>query len=203
MRSKTKFSLTKVSASFGLALLLILVLTQSAMAHTSVVDGEFEIFALWVNEPVIAGERNTLAIEISRNGNPIARALAKLEMSLAAGGVEKAVVAVPKSTSATLRYEITFIPTDPGEYTVTLEGTIDGEPIAVSIAPEEVNPATILLFPDQSVFNNRTLQDILIDVEARTVRAEQRGNIGIGLGVFALVIAIGGIVLSRQKNPDK
>ena len=197
-REHSKSKLNKYIGLFGLAI-LSLIFTASAAAHTVVEVGEFDIIALWEIEPVVAGERNTLAVEIRRNNEPIDANLARMNLELEANDVRKPIAAAPVFAE-TLRYEISFIPTDIGDYTVHLDGLIGDDSLVASIAPEPVNKSSILEFPDSGIFNNRSLQDLLIGVEERAIQAEQRANIGVAVGVIGILIGVAGLALGFRKQ---
>lgn len=172
---------------------------NAAHAHTILTEGDFFFVTGWVNEPIIVGERNTIFIEIMYQNQPIQSADARLSIELVTDGQSKPVAAAGVTTSSALRYTFSFIPTQVGAYVLNVSGTLRGESIDVVLAPEPVNRADIMQFPNIAL-SNYDLQEAMIVIEERVMAAEQRANVGVGVGILGLVTGIAGVLFGRRNR---
>ena len=172
---------------------------RTVFAHEVTEVGAYALTAAWEIEPVIVGERNTIVIDIMRDNRPIPKEEARLNIVMESEGEERPIAAAPLDSGTTLRYKITFIPTAVGEYLLHLNGTLGDDALEVTISPEPVNRADILEFPAITL-SNRDLQDGLFSIEDQLAVAQQRANIGMGIGLVGVLTGIVAVVMGRKKS---
>ena len=187
----------KVFGFAGLVALLILLLNfQLALAHESVTVGDYEFEIGWVEEPAIVGQQNAILVIVSDTSSGEAQPVedvSTLEVTVSYGGQSKALTLQPLGEDTPGQYMAPIIPTVPGQYTIILGGQLGNTTMEGEVNPEEVASADILQFPS---------------IES----SEQSGNSGTGdwlvylsilIGLIALVLAVGAIRNSRgiSSNP--
>jgi hypothetical protein len=154
-------------------------------AHEGVKVGDYEIEIGWINEPPIVGQHNALVVNISNNSSGEAQPVedvSTLTVTISYGGQSKTLTLQPLGEDTPGEFVAPLIPTVAGEYMVTLGGKLVDTDVNAEVHPEEVQPASILQFPDlsdsQSIDTGET--------SWLTWLALFTGLIGIGLGVTAL-----------------
>ncbi|MEP0826841.1 MAG: hypothetical protein HRF40_15330 [Nitrososphaera sp.] len=120
---------------------------RPAMAHAEIVQGDIKIVAGWRNEPPIVGQLNGIELTITRvsDGQPISNAVAQLDVSIKKGTPTKSLNFQPTEESGV--YAADILPTQTGQYTVVMRGTISGQAIDGQIEIEDVGDTVALAFP--------------------------------------------------------
>jgi hypothetical protein len=197
-----------------------------ALAHTTIEQGDVRIEAGWGTEPPLVGQLNTVVLEMTRisNGEPITNALAQADVSITKGSANKPLDFRPQEEPGL--YAATILPTQTGQISLVIMGTIGGQAFDQTVRIEDVEDTKILEFPptsdgDISQEAIRQLQTVITDLtqqvdeaniaanEARAAVESARelknavdsaylfGMIGIGVGVAG--IAIGVAAMRREK----
>jgi hypothetical protein len=148
----------KIALFFAAALLLsFLAFNKPAVfAHEEVVIGDIRIVAGWVNEPPLINQLNDVLLIITQvsNGQPLNNALAQVDASLQKGTVTRPLEFLPAEEAGT--YTATILPTQTGQYTVVLRGTISGQAIDGPIDIEDVEDTARFAFPLSSTTTTTT-----------------------------------------------
>lgn len=102
-------------------------------------------------------------------------------------------------------YRSEFVPTQPGDYTFRIFGTLDGVEFSEEFRSSPntfpgVIPTGNMQFPAQ-VPAGQGLLDALAEAEERTERARTFGVVGIALGVLGLLAGGISVVLARRPPP--
>ncbi len=102
-------------------------------------------------------------------------------------------------------YRSEFVPTQPGDYTFRIFGTLDGVEFSEEFrSSPNTFPGVIstenMQFPAQ-VPTGQGLLDALVEADERTDRARTFGVVGIALGVLGLIAGGVSVVLSRRPPP--
>jgi hypothetical protein len=150
----------KFRVIFGGALLFIagiLLVSGShhnAYGHISKRFGNVTLEVGWLNEPSIAGELNSVTIQVQKgpegNLQPVFNALGNITSSMKYGTLTKNLDFVPSETADGL-YEAKTIPTRPGSsYAVVLNGGIEGQNIKTEIPLDNVESRQSFSFPDSN-----------------------------------------------------
>lgn len=139
----------KIALFFAAALLLSFLAFNmpTVLAHEEVVIGDIRIVAGWVNEPPLVNQLNDVLLIITQvsNGQPVNNALAQVDASLQKGTETRPLEFLPAEEAGT--YTATIIPTQTGQYTVVLRGTISGQTIDGQIDIEDVEDTARFAFP--------------------------------------------------------
>lgn len=139
----------KIALFFAAALLLSFLAFNmpAVIAHEEVVIGDIRIVAGWVNEPPLVNQLNDVLLIITQvsNGQPVNNALAQVDASLQKGTETRPLEFLPAEEAGT--YTATILPTQTGQYTVVLRGTISGQTIDGPIDIEDVEDTARFAFP--------------------------------------------------------
>lgn len=193
----------------GLLAIAFALLTFTASAHESrdVADGHFHFVVGFLDEPAYSGEKNGLDLRVSRN-DPTATPVAEGEEAATTPveGLDATLQAevffadqsMPLVISASFgepgAYESVFFPTQPGDYSFHIFGTIEGVAIdeTFTSGPETFGPMedpASLQFPKQTAASSNEA------VSAATVSGPAGGDddgftgSGLLLGIGAAGIA--------------
>jgi hypothetical protein len=139
----------RIALFFAAALLLSFLAFNmpAVIAHEEVVIGDIRIVAGWVNEPPLVNQLNDVLLIITQvsNGQPVNNALAQVDASLQKGTETRPLEFLPAEEAGT--YTATILPTQTGQYTVVLRGTISGQTIDGPIDIEDVEDTARFAFP--------------------------------------------------------
>jgi hypothetical protein len=146
MMSRIRIAL-RVAFGFGLAATFALV-PVAAFAHEEVDSGNYHYEIGWLNEPVVPGERNGLDLFVAPKDKPDQGLgdIGTLKFTVVYAGATQDFDITPVEGDPG-HYAAVFVPTRAGKYTFHLTGTINNDPVDVSVQPDEVQPAGTLDFP--------------------------------------------------------
>ncbi|MBZ6496605.1 FixH family protein [Natrinema longum] len=169
-----------------------------AVAHeTRAIDGN-EITFGGADEPLVTGDRMWLEFSVvdAESGDPVETHAANLTVSVQTGDHEKRALEVSEKHGEPGVYEAPVVFTDPGDYVVHLEGSLDGTDVHTHFETT-VHDHTDLEYPGDATADEASDGDT---DENRT----QAAGLGSDLTVAAVVGAIGllatgvAILLRRQ-----
>ena len=163
----------------------------SVLAHEEVVMGDISIVAGWVDEPPLVNQLNGIVLIVTQvsNGQPVNNALAQADITLQKGGETRPLEFQPSEEAGT--YTATILPTQTGQYTLVMRGTIAGQAIDGQIEIEDVEDTARFSFPpattNSSSGNNqipqglieqlqRVITDLTAQVEEANVVAQEASN---------------------------
>jgi hypothetical protein len=121
---------------------------QPAFAHTQVKVGKISVEAGWANEPPLQGQLNsiTLAVSTLADGKPVANAFATADVTVKKGGETMPLDVRPGEKEG--EYSAEILPTQVGQITVVVNGTIAGENLKnTEIKIEDVVDTKGISFP--------------------------------------------------------
>jgi hypothetical protein len=179
-------------ALFLAALLLLSFLAFNpapVLAHVEVVIGDVRIVGGWVNEPPLVNQLNGIVLIITQvsNGQPVNNALAQLDTTLQKGTETRLLDFQPTEEAGS--YTATILPTQTGQYSVVMRGTIAGQAIDRQIEIEDVEDTARFSFPPaasagggnqipQGLIDQlqTVITDLTAQVEEANVVAQQANN---------------------------
>ena len=183
----------KFALFLGASLLLSLLAFNPGpvIAHEEVTFGDISIVGGWVDEPPLVNELNGIILIITQvsNGQPVNNALAQADITLQKGGETRPLEFQPSEEAGT--YTATILPTQTGQYTLVMRGTIAGQAIDGQIEIEDVEDTARFSFPpattNSSSGNNqipqglieqlqRVITDLTAQVEEANVVAQEASN---------------------------
>jgi hypothetical protein len=117
------------------------------LAHEEVSFGDINVVAGWVDEPPLVNQLNDVLLIITQvsNGQPVNNALAQLDITLQKGAETRPLEFQPTEEAGT--YTATILPTQTGQYTVVMRGTIAGQAIDGQVEIEDVEDTARFTFP--------------------------------------------------------
>lgn len=148
-----------VIGAFLMTFLTIMIIPQISFAHISKTFGNTTIDAGWLSEPPLAGDLNSIVLQVSRGPSgeqtPVANALANLTVSVKSGTITKVLDFQPSPTTDG-GYESVILPTRLGPYSLVLQGDIKGQKVDTEFKIEDVESKSIFSFPDSSIDTTNT-----------------------------------------------
>lgn len=179
------------SQNLRTALVCVVVVTAAvsfvaatAAAHDTKTDGGYDILFGGADEPIITDERQWLEIEITDadSGDPVEDAGESLTVTVQRSGADEVYEADAEARHDEPGwYEAPILFTEPGDYAVTVDGTVDGTEISATFQKTVEDPAD-LEYPDR--------------------KGEESSALGTGFGAGAAVISLGllGSVLHLRRD---
>lgn len=165
--------------------------TPAAAHESQEIDG-YELTFGGADEPVITGERMWLQLRIAdEDGEPVADQAESLQWRVEKPGDHEAVeLDVSEKHDEPGTYEAAVVFTEPGEYVVHMEGTIEGTEVHTHFE-KDVEDRTALEYPASS-------QDDADDEAAGLTLAPGFGA-GVGIGAMGVIVAF--LIGRRFRRP--
>jgi hypothetical protein len=141
----------KKSILFLLAMLLFFSFSGSslrpALAHVEMVTGDIRIVAGWTSEPPLVNQLNDIIVIVTNlsNDQPITNALAQVDITLNKGAQTRSLDFIPTEEAGA--YTATLLPTQTGQYSLSIQGMIAGEAIDNQVEIEDVEDTVRFAFP--------------------------------------------------------
>ncbi len=182
------------STAVLLAFILALIAVPATHAHVRVEVGPYVVVVGWLAEPPVVGERNSITVEISEDGQPVTDAAATLNVELRYG---------PESSRANLQptavpglYTVDIFPTVRGQYAVRLFGSLGETAVDETVRPEEVFPASNIQFPEPMP-DPRELQREITTLETELQTMRTLTYVALAVGVVSLLLA--GVLFFKRR----
>lgn len=138
----------KLFIGAGLLTIIALLLNfQPALAHEAITVGEYTIEVGWLSEPPVVGQQNGIELHVSRGEEPV-EDISALTVTISYGGQEKLLALEPLGGDAPGQFVASLVPTAPGQYTLIFGGSLGDTAVDARVEAEEVQPASILQFPN-------------------------------------------------------
>lgn len=148
-----------VIGAFLMTFVIFMIVPQISFAHISKTFGNITIEAGWLSEPPLAGDLNSIVLQVSSGATdeqtPVANALANLTLSVKSGTITKVLDFQPSPTTDG-GYEGVILPTRVGPYSLVLQGDVKGQKVDSEFKIEDVESKSIFSFPDSSVDTTNT-----------------------------------------------
>ena len=169
-----------------IALIALIAIYQTALAHEHITIGDYELEIGWVDEPPVVGQKNGILVIVmdtsSGEAQPI-EDISSLEVSVSYGGQTKELTLQPLGEDTPGQFMAPIVATVPGQYMVILGGMLGETALDEQVEPEEVASADTLQFPGVEA----TEQSAVSTSNAwLTWLAVLLALVGIGVGVTAL-----------------
>lgn len=148
-----------VIGAFLMTFVNFMIVPQISYAHISKTFGNTTIEAGWSSEPPLAGDLNSIVLQVSSGATdeqtPVANALANLTLSVKSGTITKVLDFQPSPTTDG-GYEAVILPTRVGPYSLVLQGDVKGQKVDSEFKIEDVESKSIFSFPDSSIDTTNT-----------------------------------------------
>ena len=143
-----------VLGTFLLSFVTFIIIPHHSYAHISKTFGNTTIEAGWLTEPPLAGDLNSIVLQVSKMTSgeeiPVANALANLTLSVKSGTITKVLDFQPSPTTDG-GYEGMVLPTRVGPYSLVVQGDVKGQKVDNEFKIEDVESKSIFSFPDSSI----------------------------------------------------
>lgn len=194
MNKQEKYRLPVRGTAVLLALLLVLAFVSAAHAHVRVEVGPYVVVVGWLAEPPVVGERNSLTVEITEDGQPVEDAAATLNAELKYGAESFRANLTP--TAVPGLYTVDIFPTVRGQYAVRLFGSLGETAVDETIEPEEVFPAANIQFPEPMPDARELQREVTaLQAELQTMRTLTYGALAVG----AVALLLAGALLFKRR----
>ena len=196
----------RMLAALALAVSMLVSVVGLASAHEHRDVGPYTLTVGFRNEPAIADEPNGLDLRVMQGEGQDAKPVEGLEKTLKAevlfGGQRmpltlRAVYGKPGS------YTADFIPTQPGDYTFHIFGTINGTSVdeRFTSSPTTFSPVqdrSTLTFPAAAEPPLAAVHDMTMQAQHTADQARLLGIAGLVVGVLGLIAGLGGLLTARR-----
>jgi hypothetical protein len=170
----------------------------AAFAHSETTAGDYSIGIGFTSEPALAGMPNGLDLMVasSKTGKPVTGAEETLQAELIFGASKQKVKIEPvEGTDGA--YTASVLPTDPGDYTWHVFGTVEKQAVDVSMTSSpstfsSVVPVSDLSFPSK-------LPSVLA-LGSSVDSANRLALVGIIVGAVGVVAGIAGLVAALGRR---
>jgi hypothetical protein len=169
---------------------------RPAAAHVPVMVGPYELTVGWRVEPPTAGFVNGLDLGIQRhypNGTTVwVTGVTSLNATLSIGPFTSAKHPLDPQFGRAGWYTFDVIPTRPGVYSLTINGTLGSTPVNKQVNLDAVAPASDLAFP----VPDPTPSDLQSRLDAaNALMAGLQSQVLASLGVAIVGVVLGGIAI--------
>jgi len=198
----------RMLAALALAVSMLVSAVGLASAHEHRDVGPYALIVGFRNEPAIADEPNGLDLRVTQGDpdEPDAKPVEGLEKTLKAE-----VLFGGQSMPLTLRavygkpgaYTADFIPTQPGDYTFHIFGTINGTTVdeRFTSSPTTFSPVrdrSTLTFPAAAEPPLAAVHDMTMQAQHTAEQARLLGIAGLVVGVLGLMAGLSGLLAARR-----
>jgi hypothetical protein len=165
------------------AMIALLMSYRAALAHETIMVGDYEIEIGWVDEPPIVGQQNAIVVNVFNTSTGEAEPVgdvSSLSVTVSYGGQSKELALQPLGEDTPGQFVAPILPTVTGEYSILLGGSLGDTSVDAETHVEEVMPADTLQFPAVGSVPQNAGADWLVWLSLLI------GLVGVGLGVTAL-----------------
>jgi hypothetical protein len=208
----------------ALGALAVLAAAGPASAHETTTVDEVELVVGFGTEPAYTGQPNSVQVLLTHGGNPVTRVRGDLVVEVSFGGERAEYRLEPFFETGEFGvpgdYRAWFVPSQPGRYTFTVRGVVEGVELAESFTagPDTFSPVqdpSDSTFPPVQAPSNAELADRIeaesvrtqrllastVDAASRaTATAENVGLVALVLAAIGTIVAIGAFATVRRRG---
>lgn len=227
MSHRSAHIIGRALAPAAVVVALILLPAATASAHGDEEQGDLTLSIGFGTEPAYLGEPNSVQVLVHHGEDAVTDLGGDIDVSVGFGDARTTLPLEPNfevgEWGTPGDYRAWFIPSEPGAYTFTLHGEIDGEKVDVSMSSspstfsDVVDPAEAAFPPAQAAPSTGDLADRIEAESARTADAVAAAEAaaasaddaagtartlamaGLLVGIVGLIGAVVAIVTSRKK----
>jgi hypothetical protein len=174
-----------------LALALSLLAPSYVLAHGHIDVGDYEIVIGFHNEPAIQGEPNALDLFVTnvKTSEKVKQLEDTLQAELIFGSSKK-VLQIEPQWEEEGAYTAYLIPTEAGDYTWHIFGTIDDTPVDISMTS---SPDTFSSVLPKSEYSFPAVEKSTAELSAQLSSATRTAQIALILGALGILASIAGL----------
>lgn len=174
-----------------LALALSLLAPSYVFAHGHIDVGDYEIVIGFHNEPAIQGEPNALDLFVTnvKTSEKVSQLEDTLQAELIFGSPKKTLQIEPQWEEEGA-YTAYFIPTEAGDYTWHIFGTIDDTPVDISMTS---SPDTFSSVLPKSEYSFPAVEKSTAELSVQLSSATRTAQIALILGALGILASIAGL----------
>lgn len=180
------------SLAIAIATMLIFSLAGIALAHGQTQAGDYALEIGFHNEPVYQGDPNSLDLFVtnSKTNEKVNGLDSTLQAEIIFGSSRKKVALSPQD-GVDGGYTAPVIPTEIGDYTWHIWGTINGAPVDVSMTS---SPTTFGSVEAKADYAFPSPEVAVADLQAQSLAAASMSRIALIVGIVGALLGAGGLV---------
>lgn len=206
--------IARTAVAVAVATIVGLASATPAWAHGDEEHGALTLSIGFGTEPAYVGHPNSVQVLVTRDGEPVTDLGGDLEVEVSFGDATTTLPLEPPSGAGSQGvpgdYRAWFVPSEPGAYTFSLTGEIDGEQVDVSMTSgpdtfsEVIDPAEAAFPPAAPGPSTDDLAeriereaartvDALAAVEAAATSAEEAASTARTVGIIGALLGVAGL----------
>ncbi len=176
-----------------LAMVLAFGLSSIAFAHGSTQVGDYDLEIGFHNEPVYQGDPNSLDLFVtnSKTNEKVNGLESTLQAEIIFGDSSKKLTLSPQD-GVDGGYTAPIVPTELGDYTWHISGSINGTPVDVQMTS---SPTTFGSVESKADYAFPVAQPSLADVQAQGAAAASMAQVALAVGIVGVILGIAGLVV--------
>jgi hypothetical protein len=181
---------TRVLMGIFMSLLAALLVTRIVFAHGHTMVGDYELVIGFHNEPAIQGEPNGLDLFVTNSKTK--EKVNKLEATLKAEiifGSSKRQVEVKPQWGVDGAYTAYVLPTEAGDYTWHIFGSINSTPVDVSMTSSEQTFGAVIARSEYS------FPEVELSTSELKASSNSASSTALYVGLGGVILGIAGVVL--------
>lgn len=169
-----------------------------ARAHGHVEVGEYELVIGFRDEPAYQGEPNGLDLRVSRHGSgePVSGLADTLRAEIGFGTARQELTLRPRFGQEGA-YTADVLPTEAGDYTFRIFGTIEGTPVDVTMSS---GPDTFNAVQPRSANAFPAPEPDPAELRAQAAQATQLAMVALGIGTIGALLGVAGLVVGLRRR---
>jgi hypothetical protein len=170
-----------------------------ASAHGQTQVGDYALEIGFHNEPVYQGDPNSLDLFVTNSKtNEKVNGLEKtLQAEIIFGSSKKQVMLTPQD-GVDGGYTAAVIPTEVGDYTWHIWGTIESTPVDVTMTS---SPTTFGSAETKASYAFPAAEPALADLQAQAASASSLARIGLIVGIVGVILGVAGLAVGFMRKP--
>ena len=171
----------------------------AALAHGQAQIGDYALEIGFHNEPVYQGDPNSLDLFVTNSKtNEKVNGLEKtLQAEIIFGSSKKQLTVMPQD-GVDGGYTAAVIPTEVGDYTFHVWGTIESTPVEVSMTS---SPTTFGSAEPKASYAFPAAEPALADLKAQAAAAASLAQIALIVGIVGAILGVGGLAVGLIRKP--
>ena len=171
----------------------------AALAHGQTQVGDYALEIGFHNEPVYQGDANSLDLFVTNSKtNEKVNGLEKtLQAEIIFGSSKKPLTLAPQD-GVDGGYTAAVIPTEVGDYTWHIWGTIESTPVDVTMTS---SPTTFGSAEAKAAYAFPAAEPALADVKAQAASASSLALIGLIVGIGGVILGVAGLAVGLMRKP--
>jgi hypothetical protein len=196
-----------------IAITFVAITPISAFAHERRTVDKYSFVVGFNEEPALQGQPNAAQLTVTvptESNRPVDGLADTLKCTVAFGGGQPKEFKLRSVFGTPGRYVADFVPTRAGTYIFNFSGTVEGANVNEHFESgpgrfNDVEAIDTMQFPDQIPPANEAVRQAqnaaqrADEAESALSSAQARANLGLGFGLFGVLLAIGALIMGARR----